>query len=161
MGHPTLSWVAISMLDGISKYFSSQGRCDQFRLLWGKNHFGTFRTWMHFLRQNICKVQWPYSSLSRKKFFRTFGKSFSKTFWKAFWPLRAGLDWTGERKLVHPENATRLEAWRESSAKRRHPFLLIIISTMFKSRIVFFLSEAYVAEVGATRVKNCTLQFEV
>ena len=46
-------------------------------------------------------------------------------------------------------------------SKRRHPFLLIIISTMFKSRIVFFLSEAYVAEVGATRVKNCTLQFEV
>ena len=30
-----------------------------------------------------------------------------ETFWKAFWPLRAGLDWTGERKLVDPEKAPR------------------------------------------------------
>ena len=30
-----------------------------------------------------------------------------ETFWKAFWPLRAGLDWTGERKLVHLEKAPR------------------------------------------------------
>ena len=95
-----------------------------------------------------------------------------ETFWKAFWPLRAGLDWTGKRKLVDPEKAPRWEAsiqnaWRESSAKRRHPFLLII-SIMFKSRIVLFLSKTYmatiwssIAEIGAARVKNCSLQFQV
>ena len=95
-----------------------------------------------------------------------------ETFWKAFWPPRAGLDWTGERKLVDPEKAPRWEAsiqnaWRESSAKRWHPFLLII-SIMFKSRIVLFLSKTYmatiwssIAEIGAVRVKNCSLQFQV